>query len=325
MMNFKEKRLKKLLTYYEINEKSGIKKGTQEHGNWLVLSKATASEQQQVIETYQLPQDIFKGADEAEEIARFEEMSNSKLGDFKILSITDLSAETEAKIEARLEPLIFIIASHQIITYVGDNSIAVERFVEKYPTEVTSTAKLLGLMVLMIYTRYIKELLAIKKTIDQLDQSARKTTETAELHRLADTERDVVFLDHTLRGQKKILSHLWDDADFIQELDDDRLLYNIQLRQEHAEELINIYRDLLETVGGLFNDMMNNNLNHLMKYLDSAALIISIPALISGIWGMNTGGLPGKGSPLGFMIVMALAIVLTVLATIHLKRKDYTK
>lgn len=71
--------------------------------------------------------------------------------------------------------------------------------------------------------------------------------------------------------------------------------------------------------------MMNNNLNHLMKYLDSAALIISIPALISGIWGMNTGGLPGKGSPLGFMIVMALAIVLTVLATIHLKRKDYTK
>lgn len=145
------------------------------------------------------------------------------------------------------------------------------------------------------------------------------------MHRLADTERDVVFLDHTLRGQKKILSHLWDDADFIQELDDDRLLYNIQLRQEHAEELINIYRDLLETVGGLFNDMMNNNLNHLMKYLDSAALIISIPALISGIWGMNTGGLPGKGSPLGFMIVMALAIVLTVLATIHLKRKDYTK
>ncbi|KRM79350.1 mit family metal ion transporter cora [Lapidilactobacillus dextrinicus DSM 20335] len=314
-----------MLTYYEINEKSGIKKGTQEHGNWLVLSKATASEQQQVIETYQLPQDIFKGADEAEEIARFEEMSNSKLGDFKILSITDLSAETEVKIEARLEPLIFIIASHQIITYIGDNSIAVKRFVEKYPTEVTSTAKLLGLMVLMIYTHYIKELLTIKKTIDQLDQSARKTTETAELHRLADTERDVVFLDHTLRGQKKILSHLWDDADFIQELDDDRLLYNIRLRQEYAEELINIYRDLLETVGGLFNDMMNNNLNHLMKYLDSAALIISIPALISGIWGMNTGGLPGKGSTLGFMIVMALAIVLTVLATIHLKRKDYTK
>lgn len=40
--------------------------------------------------------------------------------------------------------------------------------------------------------------------------------------------------------------------------------------------------------------MMDNNLNHIMKYLDSAALIISVPALFAGIWGMNTGGLPGK-------------------------------
>ena len=41
--------------------------------------------------------------------------------------------------------------------------------------------------------------------------------------------------------------------------------------------------------------MMDSHLNHLMKYLDSAALVIAVPALISGIWGMNVGGLTGKG------------------------------
>ena len=49
--------------------------------------------------------------------------------------------------------------------------------------------------------------------------------------------------------------------------------------------------------------MMDNHLNNLMKYLDSIALIISIPALISGIWGMNVGGLPGKENELGFLWV----------------------
>lgn len=68
-----------------------------------------------------------------------------------------------------------------------------------------------------------------------------------------------------------------------EKLNDKKLLYNIKLRQVYAEELITISRDLLETVGGLFSDTMDNNLNHLMKYLDFAALIILISALILGI------------------------------------------
>nr|WP_329776531.1 hypothetical protein [Lactobacillus helveticus] len=31
--------------------------------------------------------------------------------------------------------------------------------------------------------------------------------------------------------------------------------------------------------------MMDSHLNHLMKYLDSVALVITVPVLISGIWG----------------------------------------
>ena len=46
--------------------------------------------------------------------------------------------------------------------------------------------------------------------------------------------------------------------------------------------------------------MMGSHLNHLMKYLDSAALVIAVSALISGIWGMNVGGLTGKEDKNGF-------------------------
>ena len=70
--------------------------------------------------------------------------------------------------------------------------------------------------------------------------------------------------------------------------------------------------------------MMDSRLNHLMKYLDSAALIIAIPALISGIWGMNIGGLPGKDTNYGFWILVLLSVILTITWGIFLKKKKYT-
>ncbi|WP_311925019.1 CorA family divalent cation transporter [Enterococcus dongliensis] len=49
------------------------------------------------------------------------------------------------------------------------------------------------------------------------------------------------------------------------------------------------------------------------------------PALISGIWGMNTGGLPGKESHFGFFMVVAVAVLLAIIVGIHIKRKDFSK
>ncbi len=67
--------------------------------------------------------------------------------------------------------------------------------------------------------------------------------------------------------------------------------------------------------------MMDNNLNHLMKYLDSAGLVI---ALVTGFMGMNVGGLPWKTSTSGFALTCVIAILLAVITGIHLKRKEYT-
>jgi len=69
--------------------------------------------------------------------------------------------------------------------------------------------------------------------------------------------------------------------------------------------------------------MMDSHLNHLMKYLDSAALILAIPGLISGIWGMNIGGLPGKDTDYGFWILAFLSVILTIGWGIFLKKKKY--
>lgn len=69
-----------MMNYYQINETKGILNKGSEAGNWLVLEQATAEEQEKVIHDYELPEDIFSASDEAEEISRYEQIENDKLG-----------------------------------------------------------------------------------------------------------------------------------------------------------------------------------------------------------------------------------------------------
>ncbi|WP_412988873.1 magnesium transporter CorA family protein [Pediococcus siamensis] len=314
-----------MILQFNISNQGVVKTTNPRHANWLVLKDASSKEIQTVIDQFQLPNDIFIGSTRAEEVTRFEKLSGTSLNTCYSLVLMDLTADTQASIETRLEPISFVISDSLVITHMNADSVFIEHLLEKKRFEITSKQLLMAFSILTIYTHYIKELTTLKQTIDELDQAARKTTENKELFRLADTERRVVYLDHTLQDQAETLDVLWTEKSFVAKLDNEALLYDIKLRQRHAGKMIRIYRDLLETIGGLFTDMMDNNLNHLMKYLDSAGLIISVPALIAGIWGMNTGGMPAEGSSLGFLIVTGLALGLGIVTAIHLKRKDYSK
>ncbi|EOD6224197.1 magnesium transporter CorA family protein [Enterococcus hirae] len=312
-----------MLDYYFIGKEKVITTDKNNY-NWLVIDSSDTKEIEQVIEKYRLPKDIFVGTSLPEEVSRIEELVGTNLNHPISLVLLNLSNQ-EQKIENRLMPISFIYSDELLISCIDKKTDFFDRVLAKHGNKINSFETLIAYSVLNIYIHYVKELTEMKKRIDSLDQEARKTTENEELYKQADLERDIVYIDHTLRDQKETLDTLWQSEDFVEKLADARLLYDIQLRQRQTEKMILIYRDLLESIGDLFNGMMDNHLNHLMKYLDSAALVISVPALIAGIWGMNTGGLPGKSSGLAFLLVIFGSIVVAGAVGYHLYRKDYTK
>lgn len=312
-----------MVDHYFVDKETAIMTD-ETHFNWLVVDSSNLEEIEEIVKEYQLPKDLFIGNAYPEEVSRVERLSGTTLRNALSLIVIDLSSKRE-RIEKRLTPISFTFSDELLITSLDRKINFVEHLIKKYPKQLTSFEKIITYAILDIYTHYVKELKEMKKTIDALDQEARKTTENKELYRQADLERDVVYIDHTLKDQRETLDNLWDSDNFIQRLADERLLFDVRLRQRQTEKMIVIYRDLLESIGDLFSGMMDNNLNHLMKYLDSTALIISIPAMIAGIWGMNTGGLPGKSSTLGFLLVVIGAIAAAVAVGYYLFKKDYTK
>ncbi|EEV31714.1 magnesium transporter CorA family protein [Enterococcus gallinarum] len=313
-----------MYSYYKI-EQNQIRESSEEDYNWLVVKHGNEEEKKELLTLFDFPEDIFIGSDEPEEVSRLEHLRDTKLNNPFLYTLIDLSSNHQERIEKRLEPVTFILSKGLMITYVSRESNLVERLIEKHGNELRHFEDIIAFATLMIYTHFINGLKEIKKQIDQLDAAARKTTENNELFNLADTERDMVYLDHTLKDQNLTVNHLMERKEFLDKLDNESLVYDIKLRQKFANKLVTIYRDLLETIGGLFSDMMDNNLNHLMKYLDSAALVVAVPSLIAGLWGINTGGLPGKDNTIGTILVFGLAVLVGILTAVYLSKKDFSK
>lgn len=319
------KGMKKMIQHFKMDRNAAVSKTAAAKANWLILTDTTSQERREIIREFALPKDIFSGSEAPEEVSRLEKINPQQGDKTYSLVLTNLSSQRKYSIEQRLEPITFIFSPEYVITYIPHESNFHRRLLKKYGDRIHSTETLIAYACLMIYSHYVAELLAIKKTIDKLDQAARKTTENDALTKLADTERLLVYLDHTLSDQKETLNQLLEKEEFVLNLNNEKLLFDVKQRERHANKLVKIYRDLLETVGGLFSDMMSNNLNHLMKYLDSAALIISIPALVAGLWGMNVGGMPGEKSSIAFLLVIGLSIVLAIAAAFYLSKKDFSR
>ena len=82
-----------------------------------------------------------------------------------------------------------------------------------------------------------------------------------------------------------------------------------------------IYSDILNGTMDAYASIISNNLNGVMKFLTSITIVLAIPTMISSFWGMNVD-LPFQNNKIGFLIMIIISVVLTLLVTWWLKRKD---
>jgi magnesium transporter len=87
-------------------------------------------------------------------------------------------------------------------------------------------------------------------------------------------------------------------------------------------EMSSIYRDILSGTMDAFASIISNNLNIVMKLLAAVTIILTVPTIVSSLWGMNVP-VPFETNPLGFVIVLGVAGLATVAAIILARWKKW--
>ncbi|MBN2422677.1 magnesium transporter CorA family protein [Candidatus Woesearchaeota archaeon] len=84
-----------------------------------------------------------------------------------------------------------------------------------------------------------------------------------------------------------------------------------------------VQREAITNLFNLQSIIVSSRLNEFMKKLASIALIIAIPTMISGIYGMNFVNIPLKNHPLGFYITSFIIFVITCLMFLYFRKSKW--
>lgn len=278
-----------------------------------------------LIQKHQWPSTITAGLQTPEVFLRTMRFKHGEDEIAYLIAVCNL-APTDNILDSQvlLDPLIIVSEPEQLTFLVHEESASATEIQQLYETTLfNSNEGLIACFLLKIYSNYRVKLAHIKEQLEEIEAQSTETTKNEYLIEIKNIKKEAVILEHTLDTQHQALERLFKLAEFTDNLADEAMIYNIKTAERQITKLIAIYRDLIEAISGLFTDIMSNHLNHLMKYLDSAALVISVPSLIAGLWGMNTGGLPGEHTKFGFLMMIIVSLVLALITWRILRSKKY--
>lgn len=154
-----------------------------------------------------------------------------------------------------------------------------------------------------------------------IEKRLHKSMKNRELIQLHSLEKSLVYFSTSLKANEVTLEKML-KMDIMQKYKDDQdVLEDVIIENKQAIEMTDIYSNILSSTMDFFASVISNNLNIVMKVLASVTILMAIPTIIGGIFGMNVA-LPLQDNPQGFIIIIFLTIILTLITAFILYKKD---
>ena len=289
---------------------------------WINLMSPNMEEMTEVADYFDIDiADVRAALDE-------EESSRVQMEDGYTLILVDIPFE-EIRNEQRAYttiPLGILLVQSAIITVCGDDTVILNYFYNNRMRGFSTKKKMR--FVYQILLRATNLYQALLRAIDKKRSEVEKrvgseTTEDKDLINLHELETNLVYFATSLSANKVVLDRLTRYERIKQYPEDKELLDDVIVENRQAIEMTNIYRDIIHGSRELVSTIINNRLNNVMKFLTSITLVMAIPTIISGIYGMNVSGkwMPLSATPHGFLIICVIITAICVLALFILKRR----
>lgn len=310
-----------MLTFYrtddkKIHEENGIIPGV-----WINMINPTVTEAEEIARELEIDVQDLLAALDAEESSRVE------LEDGYTLILVDVpSVEIRHEKEAYTTiPLGIILTQDEIITVCTEEISVLQAFINGRVKEF-STKKKLRFVYQILYriaASYQSNLRIIDKKRTEIEERIGHDTEDVDLIDLHSLESTLVYFATSLRANGVVMERLTRYKRLEQYPDDKDLLEDVIVENQQAIEMTMIYRDIINGTRELMSSVLDNRLNNVMKVLTVVTLVMGIPTLVSGLYGMNVDSrwMPLSMTPYGFGIICLLIALICLIALWILKRK----
>ena len=88
-------------------------------------------------------------------------------------------------------------------------------------------------------------------------------------------------------------------------------LEDVEIEADQLVAMANLSDQILGQVSETYNNLLNNNLNDTMRLLTIWSLLLTVPTIVTGFFGMIVL-LPFKDSPFGWLIIIFISMFLSI-------------
>ena len=253
---------------------------------WININSDLISEYSSIYDTYGIDDEMIEYALDKNERAHMEYNRRTKTL-VVIYNVLNLSKEEN---HYETIPLTFIVRQNQIVTISNSqNEYIIDAIVEELEENLHwNVFNLLLHSLFVISEHYFPVIEKLNKEQQNISKLLRKKTTKNNLFALSDLEIGGMYLVSATKQNAVVLEQLKTQQAF-KEFDDferEQLEDNI-IEAKQLVEMTDLHLQILRQISGTYNNVLNNNLNDTMKFLTVISILMTIPDIVTGFFGMN--------------------------------------
>ena len=296
-----------------------------EKGNWINMIAPNEEEINDVCKNLQIKQDFIRYALDYEEKARIdiEEEDNTTLF---IIDVPIREREGDSLIYTTMPiGIIFVRDDYLITVSIKENSI-IQDLMKNNMRNIITYKKSRSLLQILYSnaSMYLNLLKKINKETEIAESILKNSMKNRALLKLLNLEKSLVYFTTSLKSNELVMEKTMRGKIIKLYDEDEDILEDAIIENKQAIEMAKLYSDILNGTMDAYASIISNNLNRVMKFLTSITIILSIPTMIASFWGMNVP-VPMQDNPYGFVILIGFSIIISIIATMWLNKREMLK
>lgn len=276
--------------------------------NWVNIDTDKTTKLEEIYATYKIDEEVIAYSIDRNERAHFE--YDQKTNTFVVV----FNVPDQRKIDNHYEtiPMVFIIKDTQLLTISNKNNQYIVKKMNRYLEENTEVTILQFLfcslyLVMDSFFPYVEEMDVDRKTIN--DKLKIKTTKK-NLLSLSDLETGIVYFLSASKQNAALLEQMKTHLIYreVNEVEKEQF-EDALIEARQLVEMTELSSQILQQLSGTYNNILNNNLNDTMKILTALSILLTVPTIITGFFGMNMP-LPLEHNAFGWMVAIFISVLL---------------
>ena len=221
-------------------------------------------------------------------------------------------------------PLGIILTEKLVITICKRDNEILQAFTSGRVRDLAPGKKYRFVLRLLLRTAqtYLANLREINKVVEVLEDRLQMSMRNKEVLDLLKYQKSLTYFTTALKANDLLVERLQRIQIFKTYPEDEDLLEDVLIENKQAIEMTNIASNILSSMMDAFASIISNNLNVVMKFLTSVTIVLSIPTIIFGYYGMNVT-LPMMEHPIAFLGILAAAMIVMLAVVLMFWRRDW--